>query len=291
MRELSIRYIPIDFIKAKVVGLTPNFFYKNPLLKDPKSVYDGDELTKTIYKHKNLSIKIFENNNRIEFSGSLHTFYNNGEHNYNDFNLTSFKMALNALYSDLGIRPHNLYLIHLEWGFNLIPPMPSNYILDREVQHNSINKTNAIDCPKDGKYCQFKHSTKILKTYNKAKHFKLPYELFRIEIKQINWSKYRLMGIITLQDFIDADKKPFYDELIKQWQRVILYDINEEMNNSYVKYQTATYWDELRRNKSNKCFKYHFDKLDMLNKTIGFDTKDKMTELIIKKGNELQLKI
>ena len=75
-----IRYVPIDFIKTKVIGLTPNHFRNNPLLINPKSVFDGEILTKTIYSYKNLSIKIFENNNRIEFSGSLHTFYNGGIH-------------------------------------------------------------------------------------------------------------------------------------------------------------------------------------------------------------------
>ena len=84
MINQSMRYIPIDFIKAKIINLPPEHFENNPLFKEPKSIFKGEHLSKTIYKHKNLSIKIFENNKRIEFSGSLHTFYNDGEHNYND---------------------------------------------------------------------------------------------------------------------------------------------------------------------------------------------------------------
>lgn len=285
----SMRYIPIDFIKAKIIGLTPQHFYKNPLLINPQSIFNGETLSKTIYKYKNISIKIYENNNRVEFSGSLHTFYNDGLHNHNDFNQTSFLMALNTLYLDLGIKPENLYLLHLEWGFNLKPPKESNYILDRAIQHKSVNKTVGVDCKIEGKYIQFKHSTKILKIYNKAMHFKLKKEVLRIEIKQINWSEYRLKGIETLQDFINSDKTLFYNELIDQWHRVILYDVNHKISVDYIKYQTQIYWDELREGYSNKAFKYHVDKLKKLNKTIGYNTQEKITRLIVKKGNELQL--
>lgn len=290
MANKKIKYIPIDFIKAEVLGLKPSHFFNNSLLDNPKSIFDGELLIKTIFKYKNLTIKIFESN-RIEFSGSLHTFYNDGLHNYNDFNFRAFKVALNNLYLDLGITPENLYLIHLEWGFNLRPPIKTNCILDNMIQHKSVNKTAGIDCKIEGKYIQFKHSTKILKIYNKAMHFGLDYELLRIEMKQTNWSFYRLKGIITLKNFINADKKLFLDELIHQWMRVILYDINHKKSQEYIKYQTQSYWTELRMIRSNKNFKYHFDKLSRLNKKIGYDTKNKITELIIRKGNELQLNI
>lgn len=289
MNIRSSRYIPIDFIKAQILDLSPEHFQSNSLLENPKSLFNGELLTKTIYSYKNLSIKIFENNNRIELSGSLHTFYNDGKHNYNDFSHESFSMALKALYNELGIAPSNLYLLHLEWGFNITPPRSTNYILDRAIQHNSVNKTVGIDCKVEGKYIQFKHSTKILKIYNKGMHFQLGKELIRIEIKQTNWSEYRLNGIRTLQDFIDDDKQPFYDQLLHQWNRVILYDIDDKKTTQYLKYQTHTFWDQLRQTRSNKSFKYHFDKLKRINETDGFNTQNKITELIINKGNELQL--
>ena len=281
-------YVPLDFIKATVGGMTPEDFSDNPLLKNPKSIFKGELLTKTIYKYKNLSIKVYENNRRIEFSGSLHTFYNNGEHNYNDFGRKQFEEAIEQLSSTLNIRPQNLYLLHLEWGYNIAPPQRSDYILDRLIQHKSVNKTISIDC-KEGKYLQFKHSTMTLKIYDKSKQFKLNDEVLRIEIKQTNWSKYRLQGIVTLQDFIDCDKKPFLDELLNQWQFVILYDIDHSRSAPLYKYQTSTFWDDTRKNRSNKNFKYHFDKLKKLNRREGFNTQNLIAEELIMKGNELQL--
>ncbi|WP_053969746.1 hypothetical protein [Mangrovimonas sp. ST2L15] len=289
MEYINSGYVPIDFIKAKVVGMKPEDFENNPNLGEPKSIYDGELLTKTIYKYKNLIIKIFQNGKRIEFSGSLHVFYNDGKHNYNDFTLRQFKASLALLKSCLGISPENLYLLHLEWGYNLIPPRRTNDILDSLIQHVSVNKTVGIDCKIEGKYIQFKHSNMILKVYNKGKQFKLDTELIRIEIKQTNWSRYRAMGLKTLKDFILFDKSIFFNELLVQWDKIIMFDLDINKAGEDLKYNGSRYWDELRRSKSRKGFKYHFDKLKRLNLKNGFDTVNKIKNELIKKGNELQL--
>ena len=186
----SISYVPVDFVKAQVIGLKPEHFQNNALFNKPISIFNGELLSKTIYTYKNLTIKVFENNNRVEFSGSLHTFYNDGKHNYNDFGKKRFNEALMRLSDTLNIRPENLYLLHLEWGYNIVPPKETNYVLDRLIQHKSVNKTVGVDCKIEGKYIQFKHSTMILKIYNKGQQFKLKDEVLRMEIKQTNWSKY-----------------------------------------------------------------------------------------------------
>jgi hypothetical protein len=289
MDEISLKYIPVDFIKAEIRGVQPNLFFENEIFSSPKTIYKGDTLSKTIFEYKNIRIKVFSNGNRIEFSGSLHTLFNDGLHNYNDFSKSRFDEAIKLLYKLFFIKPSNLYIIHLEWGFNIMPPKPSNYILDRCIQHKSVNKTNSIDCSVDGKYIQFKHSQMIFKIYNKALQNKLHKEILRLEIKQTNWSKYRAKGIVTLKDFIHCPKNIFFDELLKQWNSVIMYDIKDSSFNNNYRYQTQTFWDDLRANKSNKAFKYHFDKLEQLNVSQGFNTKNKIPKAIIEKGNELQL--
>jgi hypothetical protein len=285
-------YIPIDFVKAQVKGMKEDELINSSIL-EPKSIFVDGVLTQTIYSYQNIKIKVFENDKqiekRIELSGSLHVFFNDGKHNYNDFGRKKFESAINKLYECFNIVPKDLYLIKLEWGYNIKPPMNTNYILDRLVQHKSVNKTVGIDCEIDGKYIQFKHSTMIFKTYNKGQQHKLNKDLLRIEIKQTNWSKYRLKGIITLQDFIEADKTIFFNELIYQWKSVILYDINDKITDEYIKYQTTTFWDNRRKHFNRKSVKYHFDILRALNKTKGYDCQNKIIDELIKKGNELQL--
>jgi hypothetical protein len=291
MKSQATSYIPVDFIKANIIGLSKEHFEENLLLTEHTSIFKGDLLDKTIYAYKNIRIKVFENCSRIEFSGSLHTFYNEGIHNHNDFNEFSFNTALSNLYIDLKIKPDNLYIFHLEWGFNITPPKTSAYILDRLVQHKSINATVGIDSKKDGKYVQFQHSAMTFKIYNKALHFGLDEEILRIEIKQTNWSSYRSKGIETFDDFIRYDKAIFLHELISQWERIIFYDINDKKSVKYIRYHLPTFWDDLRKNRSSKNFKYHSDKLKNLNQTLGFNTQNKVSLLIMKKGKEYQLKI
>jgi len=285
-----LRYIPIDFIKAEVVGMETNIFYNNNLLEF-HGTYNrntGEVSEHSEAWYKNFKIKIFKSG-RIWISGSLHVYYNNGKHNYNDFGYSEFQEALKTLKNELNIEPINLRILNLEWGFNIQPPTTTNYILDRLVQHLSVNRTVGLDCKIEGKYVQFKHSYYILKLYNKGMHYNLNKELFRLEIKQLNWSRYRAKGISTLQDFIECDKSLFMNELISQWENVILYDIDNSLTSKHIEYQTVTYWDNKRKRNSRRNVKYHIDKLNKLNNRIGFKTKNRIIELLTKKGNELQV--
>lgn len=288
---MGIKYIPIDFIKAEVIGLSKSVFENNPLLDFICKVSTGTgevfEDNKEAH-YKNLKIQIFKSG-RIWISGSIHVYYNDGKHNYNDMNQTCFEKALKQLKKDLFIEPANLKILNLEWGFNITPPTTSNYILDRVIQHLSVNKTVGIDCKIEGKYIQFKHSNYILKLYNKGLQYKLNKEVLRIEIKRINWSKYRALDIYTLEDFMNHDKKIFLDELIIQWNNIIFYDIDNTITKKHIEYQTNIFWNERNNSYSRKNKKYHFDKLKKLNETIGHNTQNKTIEILIKKGNELQV--
>lgn len=287
MHNTNIKYVPIDFIKTQVIGIDTKDLLKQLEGIEPKSIYKGELLTKTIYKHKNLSIKFFENNNRIELSGSLHTYFNEGLHNHNDFSLTNFRTALNLLYHNLKIKPENLYIIHLEWGYNIEPPYKTNNVIDNIIQHKCVNKTLGIDSNQEGKYSEFKHAHYRFKIYNKAKHFKLNKELIRFEIKQTNWSKFRAKNIFTLKDFINSDATIFLNELLEQINNLVIYDL--DINNQNYKYQTPKYWNELRQKYSYKTVKYHKDKLNKLSITEGLNTKQLLINSIIKKGKEIQL--
>ncbi|MDO6736516.1 hypothetical protein [Wenyingzhuangia sp. 2_MG-2023] len=286
-----LNYIPIDFIKAEVIGLSKTVFETNSLLDFicKVSTSTGEIFEYKEARFKNFKIQIF-NSGRVWISGSIHIYSNDGKHNYNDMNQSCFLNTLKLLKKELLIEPFNLKILNLEWGYNIIPLLlMSNYVIDRCVQHLSVDKTVGIDCKIEGKYIQFKHSNYILKIYNKGLQYKLNKEVLRIEVKQMNWSKYRAKGIYTLEDFINCDKKVFFDELITQWNNIIFYDIDNTITKKYIEYQTNTFWNERNNLYSRKNKKYHLDKLKKLNKTIGYNTQNKIVELLIKKGNELQV--
>jgi hypothetical protein len=280
-------FIPIDFLKCQVIGLPVNHFINNPLLKFTSEFKnDTGEITKSTAKFKNLKITIYQSN-RIEFSGSLHTYWNDGKHNHNDFSIYALEAALKSLKIDLGITPKDLYLIQLEYGVNILPPVETNEIINHLHQHKSRAKTVKIDCPIDGKYSQFKHDKYILKCYNKGKQFGLPVEVFRIEIKETNWSKNRQKGIVSLLDFLNADKTPFISNLIENWQSVVFYSPKLGGNNPLSKYDNPNFWLQLRQAKSNTTFKKHFDKLKQLNITKGGNIQNKVASSIRVKIKDL----
>lgn len=286
-----LNYIPIDFIKAEVIGLSKTVFETNPLLDFicKLSTRTGEIFEYKEARFKNFKIQLF-NSGRVWISGSIHVYSNDGKHNHNDINQSSFTNALKQLKTELQIEPIHLKILNLEWGYNITPlSLMSNYIIDRCIQHLSVNKTVGIDCKVEGKYIQFKHSNYILKIYNKGLQYKLNKEVLRIEVKQMNWSKYRAKGIYTLEDFVNSDKNIFFDELIIQWNNIIFYDIDNRITKSHIEYQTNTFWNERNKLYSRKNKKYHFDKLKKLNQIIGFNTQKKIVEVLIKKGNELQV--
>lgn len=286
----KVSYLPIDFIKAEIKGVSVDFLLNNENLdfNSKLNLKTGEISNDKIAYYHNFKIIIY-GSKRIWLSGSFHVLSNEGKHNYNDFSYCGFLRVLYLLKSDLGISPSNLYIICLEWGFNLDINLNCRKVLDRLIQHKSINKTVGIDNKLEGKYVQFKHSNFILKVYDKGTQFSLDKSILRIEIKQTNWSKYRELGIMTLNDFMKNEKGMFFNELIHQWNSVIVYDVGIGVDDRYLKYSTNLYWDELRSSKSRKSFKYHKDKLRLLNESIGLNIQKIIETAIIKKGNELQV--
>src|SRR5690606_421219 len=106
---------------------------------------------------------------------------------------------------EFGIRPENIRLIGLEYGVNIQPPIETDSILNHCYQHKGKDFDKEIN--KQGmKYRQVEHSAYFLKIYDKALQFGRLQRILRVEIKVKNWSKYRRQGIVTLKDFIEADK-------------------------------------------------------------------------------------
>lgn len=70
-----------------------------------------------ICEYKGLKLHI--NNNMCFVRGSIHKYYNNGEHNYNNFTLLNFIDALNDLCRTLNINPQTTPISRIEVGVNI----------------------------------------------------------------------------------------------------------------------------------------------------------------------------
>jgi hypothetical protein len=279
-------YIPLDFIKTEVIGLDKNHFTDNPKLLFTTQLKEKDLIRFDWCEVDNMKLKIYPSG-RIVLSGSLHKYFNNGEHNYNDFDFAAFRDVLTRLYNDFKLLPHNLWIMQLEYGFNLTPDVKTDTILNGLLFHVNTSFDRIINSRRTSYQAQ--HEQYILKVYNKGKHHRLGKECLRIEIKQTNWSRYRLKhGIYTLKDFIETDKTLFVNTLVEYWDKVIFYDLTNRNCNKWDKYSNELFWREMRVKRSTKTFSKHANQLRELNRKHGNNTQLKVTELIYSKLDELQ---
>ena len=269
-------YIPIDFIKCKVIGLGLDHFKQNMNLTEYESKKDNKSKY-LFYEKKNIKIKYFVDGGLITLSGSLHKYFNDGLHNYNQFTYKDYLEALKRLKNDFAVLPENLYIYTLEYGVNIKPPIKTKLILDNILMHRHIETEIKINNIR-GYYNQFKHNKYIIKVYDKAKQNKLKEDLLRFEIKETNWSEYRLKyGIKTLADFNKSDKKIFVDKLLKKWEELIFYDPTIQGLDRWHKYSNVTFW----RDGSKKQKSKHLKRLNHLIKTQSQNIKGQISNLIL----------
>ena len=72
-------------------------------------------------------------------------------------------------------------------------------------------------------------------------------------------------------------------------KKYFIHDIDTYKNDKFLFYQTITFWKDRQENYSYKSMSYHTRKLKRLNKEIGFNSQETITQLLIEKGKELQL--
>jgi hypothetical protein len=185
------------------------------------------------------------------------------------------------------VTPENLNLICIEYGVNILPPIESNKIINHLFQHKRIEFESKISNDK-GNYRQAEHNEYIVKIYNKAKQYRLNYEVLRIEIKETNLRHHRARGIFTLKDFIHSDKTTFINSLIDKWNEVIYYDCTNENTDKWNKYNNINYWRDSAKNISSKNFNKHRLRLKEINETLGQNIQGKVSNLILSKIIELQ---
>lgn len=298
----------IDFIKILIKNTSPATFEGNSLLNFFTSVNittgelgtinrNGRKVTPSkIASYRGLEFKIYETGTII-ISGSLHKYWNEGEHNYNDFNIAAVKDVLNDLKTKFGIDPRQCVLKCLEIGVNITPPIETNSILDNCFLHKTKpfeNQKNSFE----GKYKQVQHAQYFVKIYNKAlqylsKGIKIETEIMRFEIKYTKMQKLNKLGIFTLQDLMDYGLHNFKKELLNEWRNVLFFDKTIQMDTKgnesrLLKYSNPNYWTGLIDKKQNENFKYHKKQLKKITLQNGNKIQNIVSKLIIEKVDDLK---
>ena len=218
---------------------------------------------RSIGSEKNILFKIKEKG-YIEASGSLHKYYNDGKHNYNQFGRKEGEIALKRLIVVSGLKLPYFKVDSVEVGLNLMPPIPSDEIINNALMYKR-KPFEAKYCSDEGNYRQATLSEYWVKLYNKRLHYEIQghdigHEILRFELK-IN--KMRVLAkykIFTLEDLMNSIEDIARDLLPKAWKEVLLYDptMNKQIKEKTLQYANINFWRGIVK---ERRYNYHHNKL------------------------------
>ena len=274
----------VDFVKVicRDVGFLRDHEYLETLFKREVNLSTGETKNFESATLQNLKFKLYDSG-LLELSGSLHKYWNNGQHNANDFSFSSLLNVLNELKREFGIDLDQCMIQNIEFGLNIRPPVPSNEILESLVVH----KAKGFDRRFNGLMKEASYSQYICKYYDKGKQEKLSHECFRYELKYIRSCQLTAFGIKNLADLQQSGwPKLVENELLKHWQNTLLYEPTYSQTPKY-EWQIPCYWSKLpatTRLRQKQQFKRVME-------THSENLKDQLETLLLGKWKELKKKV
>lgn len=288
----------IDFIKINVINTNIDNIEVNPLL-DFMQILNTKTGELNTYKNaifKGLEFKIYEPNEktsqrRLTIEGSLHKYWNNGAHNFNDFGIYEILEVLEDLRIKFKTLPENCVLRQLEIGVNINPPVTTKTVLKGCLKHKNKD-LKWVYTNDEGNYIQATNQRHFIKIYDKCTHYKnkgfdIDNPIMRIEKKWRKMVELNNKGIHTIQDLINYNLLNFKNDLLKEWNNVLYCDYNTvKGTKNEDKYTNVIWWERL--NYDN--FKYHRNQLNKLIKSDPKNIKNIIAKLIDDKAELLNTK-
>lgn len=293
----------IDGIKVLFLHVNKSDLWNNPNI-DPqvqtntKTGEISTEPEKAEYK----GMKFIFHPARIELNGSLHTFYNQGFHNYNDFHFRKLESVILEMKHELKINPEKSVLNNIEIGVNIELPYTPDRFLNQIIMHRGIPFTWQHD--KTKRYRECSHTQVFIKSYNKGIQHRLTRYILRFELKYIKMERINQLGIKSLLDLIKPGKLEQLGELlIKTFDELLIGNLkadysqlNQRDRELFIQGHNEKYWIGLKPTDSTapdykKEYKRYERKLkrfnELLERTGANQQKKEIRELIVQKINEL----
>lgn len=152
-----------------------------------------------VRRFKNLVVEVYPKSKIIKVEGSLHRYFNNDTHNYNDFDRIALYDTIVEVCQILKIAPQNAHIHGVEFGVNIQTPFKPSYLLERLLSLNTetAKKQNYFFC-----FYEFDFAKYRFKIYDKSEQHKLNIDLLRVEVhvKKMQWLSNNGSSINTLQD-------------------------------------------------------------------------------------------
>ncbi|MFO7852014.1 MAG: hypothetical protein ACQERS_11270 [Bacteroidota bacterium] len=232
------------------------------------------------------------NDGICQLKGSIHKYYNDGVHNYDDFHYKNLIRAVRDLIIEFNIDPRKSYLNGLEFGVNIRTDFNPKLFLDNIQFHTHDRFKDYTDSGQQFYECE--HSQYSLKAYDKGLQHKLPYYLLRFEIRVKKMAYLKNLPIRTLWDLLDVSiQLSLRTLLIKEFDRVLYWDpsINKKAVNEkewqFLRDGTSDiYWRE-QLNKPGGNTSRLVKRYITLVRQYGSKEFNSLKELIVQKSAEL----
>ena len=254
----------LDLLKFKIIDeVQINTVWNNELLEyvgKSERLYIDEIKEKQTKKYKNLYF--IKHQNRLEVSGSIHYFYNDGLHNADDFYIEYCINAINQIKDLFSIDLNKCQIINLEYGVNINPIINVTDLIHNLVYHEKRQFTRPTT------HFSFKlagnEAYKQIKAYDKSVQF--PHECentFRFEVRSRQSKFIYSLGLFTLNDLTDiTNYNVLIMSLLKEWDNVLLFDTSKDID---TKFFNSVFWEDIlkngNRNKFNNQKKLYYKKL------------------------------
>lgn len=282
----------IDFIKIEVKEYNyDTVFYSEYLDFTSFLNRKTGEFSKYMFANLNgLKFKLFDSTEanlrqRLTIEGSLHKFFNDGKHNFNDFCCSDAYLVLQFLFDEFNIYPEHCVIKQIEFGLNIEPPVDSKEIIKFSLLHKTT-MFKWVYVKDEGEYKQAMHQQYLVKIYNKKKHYEakgynINNEILRIELKFTRMAMFHKKNIFTIKDLFDYGLFNLVHGLIYAWEDVLFYDYLElDYTDKKDKYSNLNYWDSLKP----ENFKYHRNQMKQKVGTNPLHLKKRISIILLLKG-------
>lgn len=259
-------------------------------VKESKKTHSANH----IYSYNGLFFDLFDSG-RIIISGSLHKYWNRGEHNYNDFGYQQLVEAISDLSTKFS--PHILtgLVNNLEVGININPGFASSEYLKKVIGLNGAERHPITKNDLKGfqKGYHFQKTQWGLKIYDKGKQYNRLENILRHELKAYKMQAIQNIGISKVIDLCDFNKlSEAANYLLKIYNDLLIaevVDINQLSRNEeriYLECINPDSWNGWTKDKRCK-------RLSQFNRIISdcgqTDIKILVTDLMLEKANSLLL--
>lgn len=207
----------IDFIKIRINDsrLPDRLLNSKELTFVPQR---GKQVSNT---YKNWVFNICDSGS-IEFTGSLHKYFNDGIHNWNDFTRVDLWDTIHDLCSWLEIDPDDANLHNLEFGVNVVVPWPPKELIRDLIAYKGIPFERQT-MPKNGSYQQARVTGYFVKCYDKGSQYLQDSHILRFEVKVTAMRYFKNVEIRTLGDLRkDAVLQELGKLLFESWNSILV---------------------------------------------------------------------